>query len=176
MDYNEEMLRLYFKEKGYSKEEIDFKLNTNPFDRDFSIWEKQTINNSKTFSINLKNKHLITPKTSIQEITIDKNISIGRFLENSIEYSICSINNNINKIKSRNKLVLIKGIYPGQSTFLKNLSNYNVPFITGICSKDINYYERAKKIYKSISKEIKDAEFFEYNLESNKKLCMLIKK
>ena len=35
MDYDVEMLRLYFKEKNYSKEKINELLDSNPFDKKY---------------------------------------------------------------------------------------------------------------------------------------------
>lgn len=35
MDYDVEMLRLYFKEKNYSKEKINELLDSNPFNKEY---------------------------------------------------------------------------------------------------------------------------------------------
>ena len=40
MDYDVEMLRLYFKEKNYSKEKINELLDSNPFDKKYMEWLK----------------------------------------------------------------------------------------------------------------------------------------
>lgn len=161
MNYDEEMLRLYFKENNFSPEEIEEALNTNPFDVNYVIWEKQKMNNNKSFSILLKQNHFISPETKIQEINIHKKNLISNYLNNEREYSLCSSNENINKIKTKDKTIIIHGLYEGESYFLKKLNKYNVPFITGISTKNTEYFKKVKNEYLSFLKYLKNCLVFE---------------
>ena len=157
-DYDAEMLKLYFEEKHYSKEKKQQLLETNPFNENYIIWEKQTQNNNKTFSIILKRKGLIKERTPIQEITVHKKNGVGNYLQNNIIYTTCSISEDINKIKLSNRLILMKGFYHNEYNFLKKLEYHNIPFITGICSKQRGYYLHILNEYQKMLKEFKNCE------------------
>lgn len=161
MDYNEEMLRLYFFENNFSKEKIDYLLENNPFDVNFVIWEKQTKNNNKTFAINLKRKDFIKQGSLIQEISIHNDNNVGQYLHNNIIYTPCSLRNNINNIKLNNRLVLFNGFYKNELKFLKKLEYLSNPYITGICTKKKHFYEFVLNQYKSFLEELQSAELFD---------------
>lgn len=172
MDYNVEMLRLYFKEKNFSKEDISKLLNSNPFNEDFVIWENQKLQSNKIFSNILKQNSFININTKIQEITIHENNSVGKYLQNDIDYIKCSINKNINSTKLRNNLVLIKELFPNEKQFLIKLSTHNIPFIAGVCSRNFDYYYKALTFYKNLAKEIKGSQLYEFQIKQNK-TCIL---
>ena len=158
MDYNAEMLKLYFREKNFSKEKIRELLETNPFDVNYAIWEKQVINNNKTFAIKLKRENMINQKVPIQEIAIHKNNIISKYLTNDVIISECSLSDNLNDIKLKNRLILLNGCYYNEYDFLKKLQKKSIPFITGICSKNYSYYNYVLYMYKNILKYLKNCE------------------
>lgn len=172
MDYTEEMLRLYFKEMNYSKEKIDSLLNSNPFNRDYVIWEKQKLNNIKTFGIQLKRNNFIRQNDEIQEISIHENNLVSKYLYNDCEFTKCSINDNINGIRTYKKLVLVHGYYNGLSDFIIKLNNRKTPFITGISTKNSDYYNFFRKKIFDLKKEINSTSIYEVS-ENNVKTLIL---
>lgn len=158
MYYDEEMLKLYFEEKHIPEWKRKQLLENNPFDENYVIWEKQTKNNNKTFAIILKRKGLINESIPIQEITIHEDNNVGSYLHNNVIYTTCSISDDINHVKLKKQLVLMKGFYPNEKQFLKKLQNYDIPFITGICTKQVGYYLHVLNEYKKIIKELKNCE------------------
>ena len=167
MYYNEEMLRLYFKEKRFTKEQIQELLEKNPFDENFSIWESQTINNNRLFANTIKKEGLIKRSTPIQEIAVHKDNSAGKYLQNDLIITPCSIREDINKIKLQKRLILLKGLYPNEYYFLKKLLYNSTPFIVGICTKDNDYYSYVLSKYIEMNKSLKNCELLEYQDSSN---------
>ena len=157
-DYDCEMLRLYFDENHFPEWKRKKLLESNPFDKNYIIWEKQTKNNNKTFAIILKKMNIVNENIPIQEITVHKDNSVGMFLNNEIVYIPCSITSDINKIKLQNKLVIMKGFYHNENIFLKKLQHKSIPFITGICSKQHGYYLHVLNEYKKMLKDLKNCE------------------
>lgn len=172
-DYDCEMLRLYFDEKHFSEWKKEQLLESNPFNENYIIWEKQTQNNNKTFAIILKRMGMIHENTPIQEITVHKDNSVGIYLNNNISYIPCSINSDINKLKLQKKLVLMKGFYHNEKAFLKKLQSMNIPFITGICTKQRGYYLHILNEYQKMIKEIKNCELI--NKQNNNQYISIIK-
>ena len=167
MDYNEEMLRLYFYENRFTKAQVQELLEKNPFDKNFCFWEEQKLYNNKSFAINIKKNGLINKNTTIQEIAVHENNSVGKYLQNDLIISPCSIKSDINKIKLQKRLVLFKGLYPNEYYFLKKLLNNSTPFITGICTKDNNYYSYVLSKYKEMLESLKKCELLEYQNLNN---------
>lgn len=157
-DYDCEMLRLYFEEKHFPKWKINELLEQNPFNKDYVIWEKQTLNNNKTFAITLKRNKIINSDTQIQEIAVHEDNSVGIHLSNNVMCTPCSITSDINKVRLFNKLVLVKGIYPNERSFFKKLDKNKIPFITGICTKQYGYYLHILNEYKKMINELKNCE------------------
>ena len=174
MDYDVEMLKLYFKEKNFTKEQIDKLLDENPFNLDYIMWEKQNQNNNKTLIHMIKKICLFDSNSPIQEIVNHENNSLSKFLSNPCEIKISPIGDNNSNIKIGNKLLLMKGFIPNQRIILKKADNYNIPFIVGVCSKDTNFYNRMKLFYQELMKEIKFSKIIEreYN---DQKICILTK-
>ena len=169
MDYDVEMLKLYFKEKNFTKEQIDELLADNPFDREYVRWEQQVKYNNKALIQIIKKLNLIG-NYPIQEITNHKDNCLSSFLIND-----CEVKTPNNNIKLTNKLLLIKGFIPNQKAILKRADNNNIPFIAGTCSKELDYYYKMKSLYEELSNEIKNSKLIE--TESYKqKICLLIKK
>ena len=152
------MLRLYFNEKHLPEWKQQQLLDDNPFNENFVIWEKQTQNNNKTFAITLKKNNIINVDDAIQEIGVHQDNSVGTYLHNNVLFTPCSITSDINKVRLFNKIVLVKGFYPNEQKFLKKLSKYNIPFITGICTKQHGYYLHVLNEYKKLLNQIKDCE------------------
>lgn len=172
MDYNAEMLKLYFKEMNFDRNKINQLLNENPFDRNYCIWERQTLNNNKTLAIEIKKRHLIEPNTRIQEIVNHESNNISQFLQNDSEYTICPIDGDLNKVKLRNNLILFKGYFPNQYVFLKRINQYRIPFITGTCTKNHDFYKYMLNFYKRVLEDINELELIE-TTNCNQKLCIL---
>lgn len=157
-DYDCEMLRLYFEEKHFPKWKRKELLEQNPFNNNFTLWEKQTLNNNKVFASTLRRKKLISADTTIQEIAVHEDNSVGIYLNNNVICTTCSITSDINKIRLLNKLVLIKGTYPNENNFLKKLNKHKIPFIIGICTKQYGYYLHILNEYQKIIKELQNCE------------------
>ena len=172
MDYDVEMLKLYFKEMGYTKEEIDHLLNTNPFNYKYMNWENQKQRDNKTLACILKEKGIVKRNEIIQEISIHCDNSIGRYLSNNVNQHICSINDNISKIKLTKGTIFIKDLYKDENYFLKKLSLQKTPFILGICTKNNDYYKKVKDFYKNLSNELK-LYILEERTNYNQNICIV---
>jgi hypothetical protein len=172
MDYDIEMLKLYFKEMNFNKQEIASLLDNNPFNEDYIIWEKQTKNDNKTLSNILKYNHMISKQTKIHEITNHENNRVSIYLQNESSYSICPVNGDLNNTIFNNNLILMKGYFPNQFKFIKKISNYNIPFIAGTCTRNYNYYSYMYKYYQVILKSINNLELIE-DVNEKQKICIL---
>lgn len=166
MDYDVQMLKLYFKEKNMTIEQINHLLNDNPFNSNYVKWEKQTLNSNKTFCIALKRNNLVNKNNKILEVTNHRMNSVSKYLENDIYYSINPINTDISNLRANGDLLIIRGIYPGQEELLKKVRNK--PFITGICSRDKNLYEYMKMKYTLMNDEIENSDLIELTNNDSK--------
>ncbi|MBE6159731.1 MAG: hypothetical protein E7157_01640 [Lactobacillales bacterium] len=169
MDYDVEMLKLYFKEKNYTKEQIETLLENNPFNKDYVEWEQQVKYNNKTLIQTIKKLNLIG-NSPIQEITNHEDNCLSKFLSNQCEVKISNGN-----IRLSNKLILMKGFIPNQKVILRKAYSNNIPFIVGTCSKELEYYRKMKSFYEEISSEIKSSKIIETE-SHNQKVCLFIKK
>lgn len=174
MDYDIEMLKLYFYEHGFTKEEIEKILNQNPFDKYYTRWEAKKQRENKLFADTLKKNKLININTKIQEIAVHENNMVSKFLNNDVEYSSCHFDENINKIIFRNKLLLIKDIFKGEEVFLKKLSLKGIPFIVGVCSDNYQYYNESLNFLKNLRNSINELKFIETK-ENNSNICIVKK-
>lgn len=155
MDYDVEMLKLYFLEQGFTKKEINYLLNNNPFDKNYVTWEKNKKRENKIFADTLKKNRLINPNMVIEEIAIHENNMVGLYLPNTVQYTKCSIDKTINKIPYKRNLILINGIYKNEAYFLKKLDLKKIPFIIGVCSKNRQYYKKSIELLKELKSDIK---------------------
>ena len=158
MYYDVEMLKLYFDEKHFPEWKKNQLMETNPFNEQYIIWEKQTKNNNKTFAIILKKLGIIDENIPIQEISVHEENTVGAYLHNDVSCTTCSINSDINKVKLQHKLVLMKGFYHHEDIFLNKLQNYGIPFVTGICSKSRGYYLHILNEYKKMLNDLSNCE------------------
>ena len=165
MDYDVQMLKLYFKEKNFSLEEIESLLNDNPFNKDYVIWLNQSNSNGKTLAFELKN--LIQRNTNIQEFVTHNNDSIGKYLANNVNISLYQ--DSVKVLPSH--LVLMRGKNEKQSSLIKRLSNNNIPFVIGECTKDKLYYEYIRNYYIKLKKEF-NCSFIETN-NYNQNMCII---
>ena len=171
MDYDVELLKLYFRENDFNQADKQNLLDSNPFNRDYVIWENKTKRKNKLIADVLKKNKLITSDTKIQEIVVHENNDVGRFLSNDIEYSICHSDENINKIKPRNKLILIHDIFKGQEFFLEKLSLKKIPFIVGVCDDNYTYYKKSIRFLNNLKNNIKGLQLFKKE-ENNIHICI----
>lgn len=88
MDYDVEMLKLYFKEKNYSEEKINELLDSNPFNKEYMEWIKNRNLTGKDLARVIIKNHLINKDTNLQEITSHENDRVSKYLFNK---SITSI-------------------------------------------------------------------------------------
>ncbi len=171
MYYDVEMLKLYFKENNFTREKINRLLDENPFNEDYIKWEKQTRNNNKTLAIELKKNKIIKQGIQIQEITNHEYNNIGMYLNNDVKYTICN-NDYIGNIKLEKNLILIKGYYDDEYSFLKKIEESKKTFVAGICTKNYSYYEYVLRRYQSMLKYLKDCELFS-NTNDNQYISIL---
>lgn len=147
MGYYNKMLDLYFKEKNYTKEEIEKILDENPFDSNFSHWESNILFEGKLFSNSLKKNGIVGRNDSVQELVSFDELSVCKNVTNYVD--CIKINgSNVNGTKVANKKVIYKGHYDEEYEFLKFLEFKRIPFAIGICTKDRAYYKRILEIYK----------------------------
>jgi hypothetical protein len=167
MDYDVEMLKIYFKEKNFNPEDIEKLLNDNPFNKEYMIWLKQRNNSGKCLAIQLKKNFMINKNINIQEIVPHNMDNIGKYFINNVNNSICHINQDINKVKIiPNNLILVRGKFPNQGIFLQKLVERKNPFIICECTKDYNYYIYLKEYINNNCELCED-----FNL--NHKICIL---
>ena len=103
MDYDVEMLKLYFKEKNFTKDQIEILLADNPFNKEYVNWEQQVKYNNKTIIQVIKKLNLINSVCPIQEITNHKDNCLSSFLINDCE--VKTLNNNIRLTKNLNIII-----------------------------------------------------------------------
>lgn len=169
-DYNREMLKLYFKEKGYSKEEIDKILNNNPFDIKFVRWERNKLYSNRLIANTINRKKLIDSDMIVQEVTNHEYNSISKYLNNSNE-----VFTNTNFFKRKNGIILVHdNIHTKITNTIISLNRSDLNFITGICTKDIISYKIKLNKYKELAKEIEYAKVIEA-MENNVNICILKK-
>nr|MBP3259050.1 hypothetical protein [Bacilli bacterium] len=147
IDYDVAMLRQFFNERELSAGKINYILNKNPFDLDYVIWEKQTINNNFTFSKHVK--CLIGEDESICEITNHKDNRITSVMSNPSEYRICTESGKI--YLNFDSVLLFKGIANGEDLILRNIDFRRADIVMGVCTKNPHYYKRCKEFYESVT-------------------------
>ena len=147
MGYYNKMLDLYFKEKNYTKEEIEKILDENPFDSNFSHWESNILFEGKLFSNSLKKNGIVGRNDSVQELVLFDELGVCKNVTNYVDY-IKINDNNVKGTKIAKKKVIYKGHYDEEYEFLKYLEYKKIPFAIGICTKDKEYYKRILEIYK----------------------------
>lgn len=160
MDYISQMLRLYFYENNYTKEQIEQLLEDNPFGEDFAKWEEMKKYENRIFAKFLKKSCIINSGTPIQEIVLHKDNSIGNYLENEIMYSEYNLKDDLSKIRlNKNRILLLKGYYPPEINLLTKIRDNSMEFITGICTDDENYYSTVLDDYRKMLFELKIGRF-----------------
>ena len=174
MNYDVEMLKLYFKQMNYSQDTINELLNSNPFNEEYALWEKQINRDNRCFASELKNNHLININDNIEEIVVHKNNSITNFLENNSIVIERSINSSIKNVKIDNrKLILISNIFKDEGELLKYINSRQIPFIAGTCTIDIDYYKYALNFYKKILEQLKNVSIETYSNKYRQKMCLI---
>lgn len=153
MDYDVEMLRLYFKEKNYSKEKINELLDSNPFNKEYMEWIKSRNLTGKDLARVIIKNHLINKDTNLQEITSHENDRVSKYLFNK---SITSIITQSIRFMPGYTIFM-----RGKSNILKSCIKHNIPFIAGECTYDKKYYEKVREYYLNLSEQFKNCEFIE---------------
>ena len=93
MGYYNKMLDLYFKEKNYTKEEIEKILDENPFDSNFSHWESNILFEGKLFSNSLKKNGIVGRDDSVQELVLFDELGVCKNVTNYVDYIKINDNN-----------------------------------------------------------------------------------
>lgn len=168
-DYNSEMLKLYFFEKGFSSKEQEIILSKNPFSYPFVSWERKQLQTNQVLAKVLKTFRLINKQDNIHEIVNDKYNSISKYLLNNATYS-----NNIKDFISKNSVILIRDTIRDDMTFAEELAKMPYSFITGICTSDKISYLEKKEMYKKLKEKIKSLEITD--VQSKELRICLIKK
>lgn len=148
IDYDVAMLRQFFSERDLSNGKINYILNTNPFGKEYVIWEKQTINNNFTFSKHVK--CLVEEDELICEVTNHKDNRVTAVMSNPSEYRISTESGKI--YLNFDSVLLFKGIVNGEDRILRNIDFRRADIIMGVCTKNPHYYERCKEFYEKITK------------------------
>ena len=173
MDYNAEMLNLYFKEKGFSEEKINRLLEENPFDGYYSNWEQQTKYNNRTFAEVIRRNGEIQIGTIVQEIGVHKDNSVAKYLTKNIWFSQLSAKGNLIRIKTiPGRLVIFKGIYKNELDFLKRLEETRTPYITGICTTEQSFLNRSLDEYRSFQSKLKNTKLIQIKNDYQKILIL----
>lgn len=162
MDYDVEMLKIYFNEKNYSKEKIDELLNTNPFDINYVNWLKEREFTGKNLARELIRNYIIHSNDKIQELAAHEDDIISKHLYNS---SIISSTKKQIKFMPGYTIFII-GKITNQKNILNLCDKYNIPFISGECTKDLDYFRKIREYYIELSKQIKNVELIENSFNS----------
>lgn len=167
MDYDVEMLRTYFKEKNYPKEKINELLNSNPFDINYINWLKEREFTGKKLARELIKNYLIHSNDKLQELTTHENDTVSKYLSN--KYIISSSKKTLKFMPGYK--IFVRGKVANKTNILI-CDKYNIPFILGECTKDLNYFRKIKEYYIELSKQLKNVELIENNF-NNINTCII---
>ncbi len=168
-DYNSEMLKLYFFEKGFNEKEIKEILNKNPFGYPFTSWEKKQLETNQVLAKALRVFKLINQQDNIHEIVNDKYNSISKYLLNNVTYS-----NNIKDFINKNSIILIRDTIRDDVTFAEELAKMPYSFITGICTNNKISYLQKKEMYKKLKEKMKSLEITDVQ-SKDLRICLIKK-
>ena len=144
LDYNATMLEEYFNERELSKGKRNYLLSRNPFDRDFIKWERNVINDNKTFAYTLKWNNMIPEDEMICEVGNHENNSVSKYMSNRSKYMVCGEGK---LYLNRGIITLIKGLVSGERDVIEHIDLEKTPIIMGVCTRNPHYYERCKKFF-----------------------------
>ena len=151
-DYNDILLRTYFKENKIDNQTKQKLLENNPFNEKYMKWEYNYKKTNKILAFAIKDKKLISKDSSIKELTAIGDINMSRFLrnDNDREYNF-----------KKGTIVLARDSLYGNDSYLSKLIKSTPHFILGICTKDYLAYKAKRDLYKKIAKNNKDLEIIE---------------
>ena len=172
MNYDQEMLKLYFKEKGYTKEQINELLDTNPFDERYAKWEKIKQNDNKTMSIILKRNYIIPENRILQEILVHPQNCVSKYLTDDSILKVCSSEESIKNVRVSRDLLLISGLFEDEEKFLHFLITKDYKFVACMCTREMDLYERYYNMLRRVSKRLRYDEVMEFEI-CNQNLCLL---
>ena len=176
MDYHDEMLELYFEEKGFSDERIKKLLEVNPFDGYYSNWEQQTKYNNRTFALAIRKNGGLKTSEIVQEIGVHENNGVAKYLTENVYFTPLSAYDDLTSIKTApGRLVIFKGIYTSELDFLKRLERTNTPYITGICTTEKTFFDRALNKYEEFQSKLKNSRLIQVENKSQKILILRYK-
>jgi len=154
MDYDIEMLYLYFKELGYDEERITELLEDNPFGHDYMFWEKQKHFDNRKFANTIKKLKLVNYNDKLCEICVSPKSSVTSSFLNEKVYIEHSVKKSLDVYVPSDSKVIINGLYINQNFFLKRINNIGIPFIVGISTIDVDYFDECYKAYEEMYEEL----------------------
>ena len=174
MDYNVEMLHLYFKEMGYTPDEINDLLESNPFGYNFIRWERSKYYDNKVFSSTIKKYKLVHNNDRLYEICVSRDSTVSGSFINDKVYRQVGANESLGGYMPYNYKVIMNGLYINADFFIKKLKYKDIDFIVGVSTSNLDYYNKARKFYEELYYELGCKKIEEYN--GVHKTCILCSK
>ena len=161
------LLNAYFSECGYTKEEINELLESNPFGGDYMRWEKQKVKDNRYFASTIKKIGLLNSDIVLYEVGLDKSFRVSKsFMNEQYFYEASDVNPTV--YIPNNGMLIINGKFLGYASLINKLKLTNKRFAVGISTIDKDYYEDVKKYYKSLSVKFNIPSFENENYDSQK--------
>ena len=191
--YDVELLRQYFYEKGMSINQINEHLNTTymPFDKNYVKWENETKFELELLRSYIKKNRVISSKIQITEVTNHKDNAVFRNELDTLNsyiftssYLLPNEQTNFDYNKRKYSQVLFaKGLYQDLNKLIKYYLLDNKDILLGICKSNENYFIRTKDYYKLLKsyleKKYTSKKFVEiedeFNVKNQQKKIYLLK-
>ncbi len=171
-DYSK-ILRAYFKECNYTKEQINELLETNPFGVEFVRWENQKQIDNRTFAWAIKKLNLVRSSDAIYEFGIQGNLRVSELFANNSHF-ISTKDGRVNVSLPDSSILIINGVFLGMSDTIKKLKKSKKSFAIGLSTIDKDYYDKSKKYYQDIASKY-GVSYYE-DSETDQKTYMLYNK
>lgn len=173
-DYDVEMLRLYFLEKGYNSSQINNILNSNPFNEYYLNWEKEHLYSNKILAKYLILNGYVHSNDKLYELAFNEKNTVSRFLKNDKCLIKSSTNYRPNIHIPEEYTTLLVQPVPEMERIIIGLYKRKKSFIIGACTKDNELYEKKLEKLLILRNELKNTELCTSNYE-NHKICTLRK-
>ncbi len=175
MDYTVETLKQYFREMGYTKEDIDLLLETNPFDDSYTTWEKEKRFECKYFADTIKKLHVMNIHDKVCEICVNPTFRVSASMFNEKTYKLIPQFEKYDFYIPEDHTVIINGLYYNTDILLKKLKLNNIPFAIGAVGIDNKYFETCRRFYTAMSYKYGVPKYEEEN-RYGKKIVMIYSK
>lgn len=168
------MLRIYFKEKGYSPYQIRNILNSNPFNIFYLKWEKEHLYSNKILAKYLFLNKYINKSDKLFEFAFNEKNSISMYLGNEKVLAKSSINYRPDVHIPKTHTTIISQPIPDIEKIVEGLYRSDNKFIVSACTKNDELFKKKLDILLKLSNEFKNTELCTSNFE-NHKICTLRK-